>query len=403
MIRKASKLSFFLCAGLLFYYCSSRIFYYTTHTTPPQINILNLKDKKNYTKQLPFTLNLESPYALYSLEIAIDGQVCNIPALQPTPSDLTAIPLTLNIENLESGQHTMSITAIDKSYHRNKAIKQLSFSVDNNPLTINLASTEFSIKQGKTLHFQFKSNKPLANAQASLLAHQYDCYPVAANSTSYECFIPIDCEQLPCDAILDVTLQDYTDNQQRYDLPVHILSAAFPKQKGLHVSDEKLEREKEASMSAKILESALSKWLKNSPKQKLWHGPFEKPVEVKWVSTPFGEIRTTPQRGRYHHLGVDLANHPKSVVWASNNGNVIIKDRFLMTGNTVVLDHGLGVFTLYCHLEDFTDIEVGDSVKKGNPIGRLGMTGYASGYHLHWELRINNISVDPFEWTTSIY
>jgi murein DD-endopeptidase MepM/ murein hydrolase activator NlpD len=74
-----------------------------------------------------------------------------------------------------------------------------------------------------------------------------------------------------------------------------------------------------------------------------------------------------------------------------------------MTGNTVVLDHGLGVFTLYCHLEDFTDIEVGDSVKKGNPIGRLGMTGYASGYHLHWELRINNISVDPFEWTTSIY
>jgi len=103
------------------------------------------------------------------------------------------------------------------------------------------------------------------------------------------------------------------------------------------------------------------------------------------------------------HKAVDLINRPHCTVWAAQTGKVIIKDRFYLTGNTIVLDHGLGIFTLYGHLEDFADINVGSIVKKGSPIGKLGMTGYAAGYHLHWELRINNIGVDPIEWTTTVY
>ena len=156
-------------------------------------------------------------------------------------------------------------------------------------------------------------------------------------------------------------------------------------------------------MNDAILEKALTQWLKDSPQEKLWHGPFEKPTQVKAVSTPFGEIRTTTARGRYYHKGIDIINNPRAIVWASNHGKVIIKDRFVLTGNTVVLDHGRGIFTLYYHLEEFADIQVGSFVKKGNPLGKLGMTGYASGYHLHWELRVNNVAVDPLEWTEVIY
>jgi len=86
-------------------------------------------------------------------------------------------------------------------------------------------------------------------------------------------------------------------------------------------------------------------------------------------------------------------------VWATQSGKVIIKDRYLMSGNTVAIDHGCGIVSLYYHLEDFADIEVGDMLKKGNPVGTLGMTGYASGYHLHWELRVNGTPVDPLQWT----
>ena len=103
------------------------------------------------------------------------------------------------------------------------------------------------------------------------------------------------------------------------------------------------------------------------------------------------------------HQGVDLINNPKSIVWAAQIGKVIIKDRFLLTGNTVVLDHGCGVFTLYGHLEEYAELEVGDMLKKGSPVGKLGMTGNATGYHLHWEVRVNNVPVDPLEWTSKIY
>ena len=173
----------------------------------------------------------------------------------------------------------------------------------------------------------------------------------------------------------------------------------FPKQRGFVVPKGKLEEEKEIGMSNKILEQALEKWIKDSPKKKLWSGNFEIPINMKRMTTPYGEIRTTPEKGRYLHKAVDITDLPKSVVWASQSGKVIIKDRFIESGNSVVIDHGLGVFTLYFHLEDFADIEVGDYVKKGNPIGRLGMTGYANGYHLHWELRVNNMAVDPLQWT----
>jgi len=56
------------------------------------------------------------------------------------------------------------------------------------------------------------------------------------------------------------------------------------------------------------------------------------------------------------------------------------------------------VFSMYFHLEDFADIEIGDLVKKGNPVGKLGKTGYATGYHLHWEIRVNNVAINPLQW-----
>ena len=90
---------------------------------------------------------------------------------------------------------------------------------------------------------------------------------------------------------------------------------------------------------------------------------------------------------------------PKSVVWATQNGVVVHKGRYASSGNTVVVDHGWGLLSLFFHLEDIADIKVGTKVAKGNPLGTIGKTGYATGYHLHWEMRINNIPVDPMQWT----
>ncbi len=59
----------------------------------------------------------------------------------------------------------------------------------------------------------------------------------------------------------------------------------------------------------------------------------------------------------------------------------------------------MGKFFILFHLEDFAqNLEIGQKIKRGNPLGRVGKTGYANGYHLHWEMRINNIEVDPMQW-----
>jgi murein DD-endopeptidase MepM/ murein hydrolase activator NlpD len=198
-------------------------------------------------------------------------------------------------------------------------------------------------------------------------------------------------------------LQDLAEHKAKASCQVQIKQFDFPKQRGFSVSEEKVAQEKEAGMSMQMLNDALEKWVKVSSPKKLWHGPFLYPIDVQRQTTPFGEIRTTSVSGRYLHKGVDLVNRPRSIVWAAQHGVVIIKDRFFTTGNTIVIDHGLGVQTLYAHLENFADIEVGQSIKKGSPLGKVGMTGYANGYHLHWELRVQNIPVDPTEWTSSIF
>ena len=100
------------------------------------------------------------------------------------------------------------------------------------------------------------------------------------------------------------------------------------------------------------------------------------------------------------HKGLDLANTPKQCCMGRQDGIVVHKERYAFTGNTVVIDHGWGVLSLFFHLDSFANIKVGQKISKGNPIGTLGKTGYATGYHLHWEMRVkNNVQVDPIQWT----
>jgi murein DD-endopeptidase MepM/ murein hydrolase activator NlpD len=115
--------------------------------------------------------------------------------------------------------------------------------------------------------------------------------------------------------------------------------------------------------------------------------------------TEFGVMRTNQQKGRYAHKAVDLIGLLHCVVWACQDGIVVLKDRYQHSGNTVVIDHGYGILSMYFHLDDFSAIQVGDKIQKGRPLGKMGKTGFANGHHLHWELRVQNIAVDPMQWT----
>lgn len=133
---------------------------------------------------------------------------------------------------------------------------------------------------------------------------------------------------------------------------------------------------------------------------RLWNEPFVQ-LGNSQVEAGFADHRTYIYKGkdvdRQVHLGFDLAVTSRVPVVAANNGTVMNASWLGIYGNCVVLDHGLGVQSLYGHLSSF-DVNVGDTVKRGQTIGRSGMTGLAGGDHLHFTTLVGGGMVNPVEW-----
>lgn len=132
----------------------------------------------------------------------------------------------------------------------------------------------------------------------------------------------------------------------------------------------------------------------------LWHGPFQRMARAASAAV-FADHRTyiygDREVDRQVHLGVDLASIRGAAVTAANAGRVLHAGFLGIYGNCVIVDHGMGVQTLYAHLSAM-DVEKGDSVKRGETIGRSGMTGLAGGDHVHFTTLLAGRPVNPVEW-----
>ncbi len=112
------------------------------------------------------------------------------------------------------------------------------------------------------------------------------------------------------------------------------------------------------------------------------------------LASRFGLRRFFNGEARSPHAGLDIAVPRGTPVTAAAHGQVLAVGDYFFNGKTVFVDHGNGLLSMYCHL-DRIDVQAGDSVGKGQRIGRSGMTGRASGPHLHWSVILNGAMVDP--------
>ncbi|MBN1271224.1 MAG: M23 family metallopeptidase [Candidatus Aminicenantes bacterium] len=126
----------------------------------------------------------------------------------------------------------------------------------------------------------------------------------------------------------------------------------------------------------------------------LGEGNFCLPLQGK-VFPNFGERRIFNNKPRSPHGGVDISAPSGTPVAASNSGTVVLAEDLYFAGKTVIIDHGLGVFSMYCHFSEILADE-GEKVRKGDVIGEVGATGRVTGPHLHWGIKIHNSRVDPF-------
>ena len=136
--------------------------------------------------------------------------------------------------------------------------------------------------------------------------------------------------------------------------------------------------------------------------QQYWQGLFKMPLQ--------GNIRITSEfatrrcyecpRGSAptsYHGGLDMAAANGTPVMAPAAGVVVLAEKLAVRGNTVIIDHGLGVYSLFAHNSSFV-ASVGQRVEKGTVVSRSGNTGLSSGPHLHWEVHVSGPSVEPLEW-----
>ena len=136
--------------------------------------------------------------------------------------------------------------------------------------------------------------------------------------------------------------------------------------------------------------------------QKFWNGPMARPSNG-FVSSVYGNQRyyNGVFAEDYYHRGVDYAAANGSPIYAPAAGRIAVvgrvSDGFELNGNTIGIDHGQGVTSVMIHLSGFA-VNEGDMVEKGQLIGYMGATGFATGPNLHWGLFVNGISVDPVPW-----
>lgn len=129
-----------------------------------------------------------------------------------------------------------------------------------------------------------------------------------------------------------------------------------------------------------------------SAHERLWTGPFTRPVPQE-ANSAFGTRSVFNGQRRTPHAGTDFLSGAGTPIKAPNAGRVVVARDIFFSGNTVIIDHGLGLFSMLAHLSRI-DVREGDRIGNGDIVGLVGATGRVTGPHLHWALRANGARVD---------
>jgi murein DD-endopeptidase MepM/ murein hydrolase activator NlpD len=175
------------------------------------------------------------------------------------------------------------------------------------------------------------------------------------------------------------------------ETPLHVAAKAF-RTRTLKVAPRFVDPP--AEVVARILDEAsrIDTIFKTST-VRAWDGAFASPLPTP-PARNFGSRSIFNGVARNPHAGVDFTSPTGTIVTAPAAGTVVLAGDLFFTGNTVIVDHGAGLYSLFAHLSSMA-VAAGDVVSRGARLGQVGATGRATGPHLHWGVRLNNARVDP--------
>lgn len=217
--------------------------------------------------------------------------------------------------------------------------------------------------------------------------------PMVAVGNRLAAFLAVPASQAPGEVVVTALLQG-AGVPERATTTIRVQPRHFPASR-IRASPSQLEARSEEKLRED--QEKVRRAKSSSAPRPLWEGEFILPLDAP-ISTPYGFIRYINDREVGRHAGVDLVAPAGTPVVATNAGRVVFADRLHAAGLTVIVDHGLSLFSSYCHLSRIA-VGAGDTVRKGQVVGWVGNTGFSTGPHLHWSVTVGLNSVDPASLT----
>ncbi|BDB64726.1 peptidase M23 [Helicobacter cinaedi] len=181
---------------------------------------------------------------------------------------------------------------------------------------------------------------------------------------------------------------------------ITILQKDYPKKEQINVANNKVSYSNEVAKRIEKEKNAAIKTYATITKGRLWDKPFIKPLDSV-ITSPYGSARIFNGKVNSYHGGTDLRAAIGTPILATNDGRVaLVQDRYL-SGKSIYIDHGSGVYSVYFHLDEFL-VKQGDMVKQGQVIAKSGDTGRVSGAHLHFGIVINGTNVDAMDFIEQV-
>jgi len=348
------------------------------------------------------TLAVRDDNPLAGVNVTFDGWPLTLfagpEAAPPEPVFLNAA-FVVDTTSLPDGEHLIQVEASDSSQQVNLAVVTATLRSDNTPPVLTITLDPPQPTQGHTLVISMTSNEP-----ATVTARLAELPLVLQTTKAGNGFWGITAfavDAAPGPRPLFLTATDRTGNTLQLTATVPVTRFPFRVETGDGVDVIMLPPDRMAllNFAEAEIKDLDQVWARVSSLP-LWNTPFTVPLQSHYrVTTAFGTARSYgggPPTG--YHLGTDLAVDQGTPVYASAGGRVVLAGPLKVRGNAVILDHGLGLFTAYYHLSEVA-VAVGEAVTAGQRIGKVGNTGLSTGPHLHWEMRLAGVAVDPWEWT----
>ncbi len=398
------------------------LFFVFMDTTPPDIRLK--PDSGFISSNTKFLLTVSDSGAgiksveIVSVQAGKQTQVERKDLIPPSPTMETEFKIPA--EAAREGELEIRITARDASYFflgsAGTAVLSKTFKVDVTPPRIDLLTVQNYINQGGAALAVYTVSEETSSTGVKVDAYVFPGYKLSGNT--YGCFFAMPYELAPNQFKPQVFAADLAGNEKTRAYPFMLKPKKFPLDR-INLSESFLE-DKMAQFQSYYPDAKrpidifmqVNSDMRRKNRLVLQQVGLDTAPKILW-SEPFLRLPNAApragfgdQRDYYYqdkkidhqvHLGVDLASLQNAPVPAANNG-VVVQTGFMgIYGQAVIIDHGMGLQSLYSHLSQI-DVKKGDSVIRGQFIGKTGATGLAAGDHLHFGIVVSGIEVSPVEW-----